>query len=283
VNKFELMNTVLLSELKSEDKNLLLELLMRANDQGECFPSVERLCKARGIKHEKNFKGADKYLPGLVTKTKRGRKNFYVINTPAVAGLSEFKVNIKHTNTPAAEGVNTPAVADDTPAVADNTPAVEGANSSSNNSVDNSSDSSSTAPSAAVDDSMISQDDSSLDVLTDPPTSLGAVQSVPLANTPAVEGVLDESLSEPVEPIWDTPTDYKTKPRSIGPDVANSVRDLVVIAARGFGEKSSDPYWDAVLRLALDASFEPDNQVAGSRIGKAQEEVKHDIKESVLV
>jgi hypothetical protein len=143
MNKFDLMNKVLMSELSAPDKCLLNELILRADDNGECWPSVQRLCKARGIQHEKNFKGADHYLPGLVTKRKQGRKNVYVLDTPALEGLLEAEVAIKHTaNTPAPEGVsvdnNTPAVEANTPATegvytpatADNTPSQEGANSS---------------------------------------------------------------------------------------------------------------------------------------------------------
>lgn len=133
MNKFDLINKVLMSDLQSEDKCLLIELIVRSDDQWQSRPSVERLCKVRGIKHEKNFKGADHYLPGLVTKVKKGRRNWYIINTPAVAGLSDATVVIKHTpslaDTPALEGVNTPAVAD-------NTPAVEGANTTKNTTVD---------------------------------------------------------------------------------------------------------------------------------------------------
>lgn len=138
MNKFEAINKVLVSHLGPEDKCLLVELVTRADDSWKCWPSVERLCKVRGIKHEKNFKGADHYLPGIVTKVKKGRKNVYYINTAAIDSLSEGDVTIKHTNTPAQEGAYTPAVEGvlnaDTPAVADNTPAVEGANTTSNTS-----------------------------------------------------------------------------------------------------------------------------------------------------
>jgi hypothetical protein len=86
-----------------------------------------------GIKHEKNFKGVAHYLGDLVTVTKVGRQNYYLINTPAVEGLSQSAVTLKETPsravTPAVEGVNTPAPADDTPALEGvNTPAVEGTN-----------------------------------------------------------------------------------------------------------------------------------------------------------
>lgn len=126
MNKFELINVVTLSDLRQENKPLLTELIMRSDDDGLSWPSVERLCKARGIKHEKNFKGADVYLPGLVTKiknSKNARKNAYIINVPAILDLAPAEVVIKHT---------------DYPALADNYPAVEGANSSKNNTVDNS-------------------------------------------------------------------------------------------------------------------------------------------------
>ena len=131
MNKYELINAVLISDLRAEDKTLLIELIMRADENGYCWPSVERLCMVRGIKYEKNFKGADKYLPGLVSVGKAGRKNTYTLNVPAIKALGTTKVTLKHT--PAVEGVYTPAVADNTPAVADNTPAVEGANSTKNN------------------------------------------------------------------------------------------------------------------------------------------------------
>jgi len=140
MNKFELINTVLQSTLNAEDKTLLIELIMRADDEGKCWPSVERLCKARGMKHEKNFKGADFYLPGLVTKTKNGRKNTYYLNVDAIEELSKAEVAIKHT--PSVAGVNTPSTADDTPSVADNTPSVAGANSTSNNTKNNTEDNS---------------------------------------------------------------------------------------------------------------------------------------------
>jgi len=65
MNKFVLMNRVLTSILKPEDKVLLVELILRSDDTGECYPSVERLCQVRGIRHEKNFRGAEVYLTGL--------------------------------------------------------------------------------------------------------------------------------------------------------------------------------------------------------------------------
>lgn len=162
MNKFELMNKVTISTLAPGDKVLLIELLLRWNTAtGQLNPSVERLCKARGIKHEKNFKGVETYLNGLVTKEKRGRKNYYQLNIEAIACLEELQVTIKHTpalegvsrteggddiNTPAVEGVYTPALEGaNTPAAADNTPAVEGANSSIDNTVDSSIDTSRTA------------------------------------------------------------------------------------------------------------------------------------------
>lgn len=132
MNKFDAINKVLTSDLKPEDKCLLVELIVRADGDWVSWPSVERLCKVRGIKHEKNFKGADFYLPGLVTKSKRGRKNVYTVDIKAVEALSDGAVIIKHTpslHTPAVEGAYTPAVAD-------NTPAVEGANTTSNTSLD---------------------------------------------------------------------------------------------------------------------------------------------------
>lgn len=161
-NKFDLLNTVTISKLAPGDKVLLIELILRWNKEtGQLNPSVERLCKARGIKHEKNFKGVETYLEGLVTKEKRGRKNYYQLNIEAIACLEPLEVTIKHTpalegvsskevpantDTPADEGVYTPAAEGaNTPSGADNTPAAEGANSSYNTSVDSSSNTSKTA------------------------------------------------------------------------------------------------------------------------------------------
>lgn len=135
MNKFELMNKVMTSDLKKEQKLLLIEVILRMDEGKEAFPGVKRLCQVLGIKHSKNFKGVESYLPpGFITVTKKGRKNFYTLNTPAVEGLSEASVIVKETpnpNTPAVEGSNTPAVAE-------NTPAVEGANSSIDITGDNS-------------------------------------------------------------------------------------------------------------------------------------------------
>lgn len=161
-NKFDLMNKVTISGLAPGDKVLLIELILRWNTEtGQLNPSVERLCKARGIKHEKNFKGVETYLDGLVTKEKRGRKNYYQLNIEAIACLEELQVTIKHTpalegasvqkvetqvDTPADEGVYYPAAEGvNTPAGADNTPAAEGANSSIYTSRDSSSNTSLTA------------------------------------------------------------------------------------------------------------------------------------------
>jgi len=104
------------------------------------------------------------FLAGYVTKQKVGRKNHYFINIPAVEGLLQADVTIKHTpsvtgvstNTPSVEGVYTPAVAGNTPRVADNTPSVAGANSSVNNTTNNTRDRESAvvadAPTASFED-----------------------------------------------------------------------------------------------------------------------------------
>ena len=204
MNKFDLMNKVMVSDLAPEDKCLLVELILRADENWQARPSVERLCKARGIKYEKNFKGADYYLPGLVTKVRSGRRNVYVINTPAVAGLSQAGVTIKHTDTPAVEGANTPAVADNTPAVEGvNTPAVEGANNTEDTTYDSSVDNSVVAtvanapvPTLAPEDDedvfstfsgISSNDEASLAVHDS--ASLSGNSSV--EDTPATEGVFN--------------------------------------------------------------------------------------------
>jgi len=209
MNKFELMNTVLVSDLASGDKALLCELILRSDSEGKSWPSVERLCKVRGIKHEKNFKGAEVYLPGLVTKVKVGRKNHYFLNTPAIEGLSEMTVTIKHTpalegvsptddiNAPAQEGAYTPAAADNTPARADNTPAVEGANSTSNNTENNTRDNTSASGEAqpaplrglASFKSSLNNNTSLDEQTTHPP--LESSTGFRSDNTPSGAGVLD--------------------------------------------------------------------------------------------
>lgn len=200
MNKFDLINKVLMSDLKPEDKCLLIELIVRSDDNWESRPSVERLCKVRGIKHEKNFKGADHYLPGLVTKIKKGRRNWYVINTPAVAGLSDASVVIKHTpslaDTPSVEGVNTPAVAD-------NTPAVEGANTTKNTTVD-------TTEAPVVTDAPSTSFNYTVSGVATLPNSKGqdtiylidlegVTKTVQDRHTPAVEGVSRKRLLTPGE------------------------------------------------------------------------------------
>lgn len=132
ITKLGLINTVLRSQLASEDKTLLVELLMRSDGDWYSWPSVQRLCQARGMKFEKNFKGADKYLPGLVVVEKKGRKNTYRLNAEGIAALEPAEVIIKHTpattgEAPAQEGENNPSVADDVPAVAEKNPSEGGA------------------------------------------------------------------------------------------------------------------------------------------------------------
>ena len=109
MNKFDLLNVVTVSDLGASDKALLTELILRADENGYSWPSVERLCMARGIKYEKNFKGADYYLPGLVTKAKRGRRMTYTINDEAIMALGKSEVLLKHTPAQAGVSSDTPA------------------------------------------------------------------------------------------------------------------------------------------------------------------------------
>jgi hypothetical protein len=144
-NKFDVLNKVVSSNLGAENKCLLFELVLRSDGNWYSFPSVQRLARARGMKHEKNFKGADFYLPGLVTTSRKGRKNGYTLNVEAIMALDDLDVTIKHTpapGAPAETGSHTPAQADDAPDGADDVPADGGANSSENTSKNNSVDSS---------------------------------------------------------------------------------------------------------------------------------------------
>lgn len=144
INKFRAINIVTISELNAPDKALLIELIMRSDDDGTSFPSVQRLAMARGIKHEKNFKGADYYLPGIVTKTKVGRRNRYTLNSEAIEALERAHVIIKHT--PAPQGVLAPAGAANAPSGTADSPHLGGANSSKNTSENSSIDISTVGP-----------------------------------------------------------------------------------------------------------------------------------------
>jgi hypothetical protein len=101
-NKYDLFHAVLDSDRSAPDKALLFSLILHANvTTGNAWPSVERLCRARGINNEKNFKGVEHYLPGLVTVTRRGRLgNLYTINADAIADLPQAAVTLKHTPWP---------------------------------------------------------------------------------------------------------------------------------------------------------------------------------------
>ena len=146
-NKLELITIVLLSHLAPEDKTLLIELLMRSDDNWYSWPSVQRLCQARGIKFEKNFKGADHYLPDLVKVVKKGRRNTYTLDADAIAALQPAAVVIKHTpstqeDAPSQPGVHNPSSAEDGPAVQEDVPSGAGAYSTKNTSRNKTSDSS---------------------------------------------------------------------------------------------------------------------------------------------
>lgn len=184
MNKFDAINKVLTSDLQAQDKCLLIELIVRADEDWVSWPSVERLCKVRGIKHEKNFKGADFYLPGLVTKTKRGRKNTYTLNIKGIEELRDASIAIKHT--PALEGVYTPAAPDNTPAQADNTPSAAGANTTYNTTRENTIDTT-----GGVDSISSNKEFSDTFSNEEWEEDLSTTKQV----TPAQAGVLDEDLS----------------------------------------------------------------------------------------
>lgn len=121
LNKFDLFHVVLNSALSAPDKTLLISLILHTGvDTGESWPSVERLCRARGIDNEKNFKGVARYLPDLVTVTRRGRRgNLYTLCVPAIQSLPQAPVVLKHTPR------LVPAVEAKVPALQDLVPAVE--------------------------------------------------------------------------------------------------------------------------------------------------------------
>src|SRR5690349_7423830 len=131
-NKFELINVVLQSTLGAQDKCLLIELIARSDDDGYSWQSIQRLAQARGMKHEKNFKGADVYLPNLISKARKGRKMTYTLDVEAILALPQFETVIKYTSSshaPADGGVDAPAGAEGTPAGGEEDPVVGGANS----------------------------------------------------------------------------------------------------------------------------------------------------------
>lgn len=188
MNKFDALNIVTISDLAAQDKALLTELILRSDENWYSWPSVQRLCMARGIKHEKNFKGADVYLPGIVTKVKRGRRMTYTLDIKAIRALDKAEVTIKHTtplaDTPALEGVNTPAVAD-------NTPAQEGANTSKNTTEDSSSSDTFSNPTSRY--SFKFKDEADLSKLrSSEPVYVIDLGITTTENTPAQEGVLED-------------------------------------------------------------------------------------------
>jgi len=226
-NKFDLLNRITISDLKAEDKVLAIELVLRLNTTtGQLNPSVERLAKARGIKHAKNFKGADAYLPGLVTKQKVGRKNHYTLNVQEIMNLAEGEVNLSHytpaPNTPATEGVST-----NTPAPADNTPSTAGVNNPST---------------AGVYSPSKEGSNSSRDSSEDSSSNNGGVthvqrdnQGQPLVETKSplvipVEVVIEEIGISPLVDVVDapaSPTPGKTARKPAGPRKKSSGTSLV--------------------------------------------------------
>lgn len=138
MDKYTLLQTILSSNLSPQNKTLLCTLVIYHNEEyGYAFPSVEWLCKVRGMSHERNFKGVANYLPGLVTVGKRGRRNTYTLDFQAIKALPQNVVTLKHTpplqakatgSAPAREEI-TPADAADAPSAPVDDPAAEGANS----------------------------------------------------------------------------------------------------------------------------------------------------------
>lgn len=207
MNKFDWFNRVTIADLKKEQKLLLVEMILRMDESGQSHPSAVRLCKVLGIAHAKNFKGVEHYLPGVFTLVKRGRKNFYVLNTPALEGLlTEAKVNTSH-NTPAVEGVNTPAVADNTPAAAEDSPAVEGSNTSLDTSKNNTSDTTEASASATafLEDNEVLEDnqDDETSLRTTGTDAEGAVQNEPSPKN-EVKYALDDRNTEAVKVVVTT-------------------------------------------------------------------------------
>lgn len=202
MNKFDLHNVVLVSQLKADDKNLLIELINRTDYERhgnwDCWPTVQRLAMVRGMKNERHFKGVSTYLPGLVETRKNGRRNIYTLNVKEIMALPSFETIIKHTpameaDTPAVEGVNTPAVAA-------NTPAVAGANSTKNTTVDNTKNTTVAcgeehAGAHSLSSSNIKDKDLPDDSLIGSTTPAVAIGE-PIKDTPATAGVSEDDYYE---------------------------------------------------------------------------------------
>jgi len=104
-----MFHAVALSELAVGNKALLHFLIVCWNQEtGKLNPGVAKLSAARGIENAKNFKGVDKYLPGLVTVHKSpGFGNSYSLNIQMILELPPMKVATdKYRNNPSVEGVN---------------------------------------------------------------------------------------------------------------------------------------------------------------------------------
>lgn len=273
MNKFDLINKVLVSTLQEDDKLLLLELIVRTNheQQGtwDCWPSVQRLCQVRGIKYEKNFKGADFYLPGLVTKRKSCRKNVYTVDVDAIMALPAFEVTIKHT--PAVEGANTPALADNAPAVAENTPAVEGANSTSNN-TKNSTEDSTSALAVASAPASTPIPSRSKNTKEDQPTPLSTYNTGSVADAPS----LSLSPNDTGRIAGGTPaTGGPIREKKLMTEELRT--DIRAAAERKKDDEWLDddrPIWDEACTLALDETFRPDLRFASVRVTRAKQHLE---------
>lgn len=166
MNKFDLINKALTADLKPILGKMLVEFIMRADENGFSHVGAERLCKVRGIKHTKNFPWKELHaLSDVLTiklgrdlnsdevsqieatgKTVYGDKNYFWIKPEAIMALGDFDVtkSIKpkasdriresaptgSSKTPASAGSKHPASADpSTLQVQTKTPASAGCNS----------------------------------------------------------------------------------------------------------------------------------------------------------
>jgi len=161
INKYHLINKVLTADLKPILGKMLVEFIMRADENGFSHVGAERLCQVRGIKHTKNFPWDELHALSDVLTIKKGKsltaaeveqieatgktvygdKNYFWIKPQAILALSDAQVvkSVKpkaseriKAKTPANAGSKTPASAEPTTLqVQTKTPANAGCNSTS--------------------------------------------------------------------------------------------------------------------------------------------------------
>lgn len=114
MNKFDLINKAQTANLKPVLGKMLVEFILRADDNGFSHVGVARLCRVRGIKHTKNFPWHELHGLSSLLLIKQGKdltaeevaqiesagkavyrdKNYFWIQPDAIMALDEFAVTV---------------------------------------------------------------------------------------------------------------------------------------------------------------------------------------------